>query len=391
MRRARVAVAAALGALACALGYAHLTRGRERTDNAQVEADVVPLRARVEGHVLRVGAAEDARVRKGDLIVELDPREYAARVKRAAAELDAARAEARAADQQASIAEAGARGGRATARALVSSRRAARSSADAEITVARAAIARAEAEARRTGLELGRARQMRALDVASQRELETAEAADEAARAAVISARAQLAAAEQLRREASSRVAEAEGELDQRAPVEERIEAARAAAALAHARVRIAEAELERAELSLEHTRILAPADGVVSRLSAREGQALPAGQVIAQLVPPRMYVVANFKETQAATLRSGQRAEVRLDAFPGRALGGRVESVSAGTGARFSLLPPDNASGNFVKIVQRVPVRVALTGVPEDLILLAGLSAEVTVFTAEAPGPPGR
>jgi membrane fusion protein (multidrug efflux system) len=117
-----------------------------------------------------------------------------------------------------------------------------------------------------------------------------------------------------------------------------------------------------------------------------REGQTLLAGQSVAQLVPVHTYVIANFKETQVGSMRSGQPVQVEVDAFPDRKLAGRVVSLGGGTGARFSLLPPDNATGNFVKVVQRVPVRIAWESLPADLPLRAGLSAEVTVFTRSEP-----
>ncbi|MDP9152446.1 MAG: efflux RND transporter periplasmic adaptor subunit, partial [Myxococcota bacterium] len=136
------------------------------------------------------------------------------------------------------------------------------------------------------------------------------------------------------------------------------------------------------AELQLSYTRIAAPADGALSRLALHEGQLVQPGQQVVLLVPDATYVVANFKETQIGAMRPGQRAELALDAFPGRTFEGKVESWSPGTGARFSLLPPDNAAGNFVKVVQRVPVKIAWQEVPPDVRLTAGLSAEVTVFT---------
>src|SRR5204862_6443617 len=124
-------------------------------------------------------------------------------------------------------------------------------------------------------------------------------------------------------------------------------------------------------------------ADGQASNLAAREGQLVSTGQPLIELVPATTYVVANFKETQLGHIRQGDQARIRVDAFPGHDLGGTVESLAGGTGASFSLLPPDNASGNFVKVVQRVPVRIALTdpAAVERLGLRAGLSADVTVF----------
>jgi membrane fusion protein (multidrug efflux system) len=385
-RDALVLVSLMVAVLAGIGGYALLTRGQETTDNAQLEADIVPLHARVSGQVLRVHVADNAHVRKGTVLVEVDPREYDVRVKEAEAELDSAKAQAQMADAQVTVAEAGARGGHSTARALVSSSTALLSSAEAQVSVARAALSRAEAEEHRAALEFVRARQLSDEQIASQAEFETMRAAHESAQAALAGARAQLVVAEQARQAALSRVAEAQGQLDQSAPVEAKIAAARGNAALAHARVKAAEAVLEQAQLMLEHTRILAPAEGQVSKLSVREGQQLSAGQPVAQLVPRQTYVIANFKETQVGRIRPGQRAEVTVDAFPGRKLVGQVESLSGGTGARFSLLPPDNASGNFVKVVQRVPIRITWVDPAEALPLQAGLSAEVTVFTDSPP-----
>src|SRR5207237_10470143 len=128
------------------------------------------------------------------------------------------------------------------------------------------------------------------------------------------------------------------------------------------------------------YRRLVAEEDGQVTRLTAREGQMVQPGQPLASLVPDRTYVVANFKETQIGSMKPGQPVEVKIDAYSGRKLEGKVESLAGGTGSRFSLLPPDNASGNFVKVVQRVPVRIAWVDPPKDLALRPGLSADVTV-----------
>jgi membrane fusion protein (multidrug efflux system) len=333
--------------------------------------------------VLHVNVADNARVKKGDVLLEIDPREYAVRLKQAEADLVSARAQAQASDAQVDVADASARGGRFTARAVVSTSTAAVSNAEAQMEVARAAVVRAETDAQRKALELERVQRLRKSEIAAQQELDDALAANQAAQASLVGARAQLAATEQARQVALSKVEEAQGQLDQSAPVAAKIAVARASAELAHARVTVAEAALEQVRLQLDFTRVLAPADGTVSKLTVREGQLLTAGQPVARLVPPQTYVIANFKETQVGHIRPGQRVQVRLDAFPGLSLTGQVESLSGGTGASFSLLPPDNASGNFVKVVQRVPVRISWKDPPRDLPLQAGLSAEVTVFTA--------
>jgi membrane fusion protein (multidrug efflux system) len=134
------------------------------------------------------------------------------------------------------------------------------------------------------------------------------------------------------------------------------------------------------AKLQLSYTKVTAPADGLASRLTVHAGQLVTIGQPVIQLVPTLTYLVANFKETQVGSMRPGQVAEIEVDAYGGRKFKGKVDSISGGTGASFSLLPADNATGNFVKEVQRVPVRIAWDNLPADVPMRAGLSADVTV-----------
>jgi membrane fusion protein (multidrug efflux system) len=258
------------------------------------------------------------------------------------------------------------------------------SGAEAQLAAARAAVARSEADVRKAELDLNRSKELRQAHAIPQERLDTALVASDAAQAALAQARAQVAFAEEAKRGAESRVGEARGRLSQSEPIAPQIAAAHAGADLARARVRAAEAALSLAKLQVSYTKILSPADGVASKLTAHEGQLLAAGQPVVELVPSGTYVVANFKETQLGKIRPGDRAEISLDAYPGRRLGGHVESISGGTGASFSLLPPDNASGNFVKVVQRVPMRIAWDQPPADLSLRAGLSAEVTVLVGD-------
>jgi membrane fusion protein (multidrug efflux system) len=361
-------------------GYALSTAGEESTDDAQVEADVVAVGARVGGQVLRAPVKENTFVKKGELLLEIDGADYQARVKQAQAELSTANAQAAQADAQVAVVEANARGGLSTARAVFSGSNVAVAGADAQIAAAKATVARAESDVRRTDLDLQRAKELRAANAVPQAQLDNAQAASDGAKAQLLAAQAQLSAAVEQRHQAESRVAEAKGRLDQSSPIDAQIAAAHASADLAHARVQSAEAALELAQNQLAYTRVVAPADGVVSKLAVHEGQLLQPGQSIAELVPQTTYVVANFKETQVGRIKPGQEVEIAIDAFSHRKLKGKVESLSGGTGARFSLLPPDNASGNFVKVVQRVPVRIAWAETPTDLVLRAGLSAEVTV-----------
>jgi membrane fusion protein, multidrug efflux system len=370
--------AVVLGALGL-VGWALLHANEEETDDAQVEADVVPLSARVGGQVLERAVQDNQRVKKGDLLFRLDDADYAARAEQAQAELETAQAQAVAADEQVRVVSATAKGGLASARALVSGSSLGVGNAEAQVAVARAGLERAKAEERKAALDLERARQLVEANAAPRERLDNAQAASDAAKAARAQAAAQVAATEEMARIAKARVEEARGRLDQSEPIEAQIAAAQASASLAHARIKVAQAALDLAKLQLSYTRVTAPEDGVVSKVSVQPGQWIQTGQAIASLVPGRTFVVANFKETQVGRMRAGQKATVRIDAFPGVVLEAKVESLSGGTGARFSLLPPDNATGNFVKVVQRVPVRIAFAR-PPDLPLQAGLSADVTV-----------
>jgi membrane fusion protein (multidrug efflux system) len=360
--------------------YHFATAGLEGTDDAQITADIVGLAARASGAVVRIAVHENQAVKKGDLLVELDPADYAARTQQAEAELATAEAQAQAADAQVEIVSATSKGSFETAQAVVSGSSVGVSSADAQIASARAALTRAQADARKAELDLQRARELRQARAVAQDRLDQVQTEYDTSRAALAQAEAQLRLAEETRRAATSRVSEARGRLSQSAPVKPQIAAAQAGAALAHARVRSAEAALALSRLQLSYTKVLAPMDGTASKITAREGQIVTAGQTLIELVPLESYVVANFKETQIGRMRPGQPAEIALDAFPGRKFEGRVESLAGGTGASFSLLPPDNATGNFVKVVQRVPVRIGWVKAPAELALRAGLSADVTV-----------
>jgi membrane fusion protein (multidrug efflux system) len=357
------------------------TANQEETDDAQIEADVVPIAARVSGQVLHVRVHENQQVHAGDVLFEIDPQEYQSRVAQAEAELEMQRAQSAAADAEVDVVNANARGGLRAARANVTTAVDAARSASAQIAAAQAGLARARAQASQTGTTLARIRALVAERAVAQAELDNAQAADDAARAAVMQAEAQLQNASASRAAASSSIGQAEGRLEQSAPVEVLLTQAHARADLAHARVRSAEAALALARLQLSYTTVSATTDGIVSRLGIREGQLVQPGQSAAMLVPNATYVVANFKETQIGRMHAGNNAEIHVDAFPGHTFHGVVESLSGGTGARFSLLPPDNASGNFVKVVQRVPVRIRWTDAPRELALRAGLSADVTVM----------
>ena len=380
-RRPFVVLAAVVGTVLAAVGvYTLATAGQEDTDDAQITSDVVPVATRVAGQVVAVRIEENQVVKKGDLLAEIDEADYAARVRQAEAELSSAQAQAKSADAQVQVVRASSRGGFASAQAAVSGSSVGVSSASAQVAAAHAAVARAEADFHKTQIDLDRAKQLRAAHAIPQDRLDAAQISYDGSQAALAQARAQLAFAQDARRSAETRVSEARGRLSQSAPVEPQIAVAEANAALAHARMQSAQATLDLARLQLSYTKIQAPVDGWASKLVAHAGQLSAVGQPVVSIVPTATYVVANFKETQVGHMKPGQRAVLTVDAYPGRKLEGRVESFSGGTGATFSLIPSDNATGNFVKLVQRIPVRIAWVNPPMDLDLRAGYSVDVTV-----------
>jgi membrane fusion protein (multidrug efflux system) len=369
-------------ALSAYIGFRVAVAGRESTDDAQVAADVVPLASRVAGMVVELPVTDNQPVKKGDLIALIDDADYQNRVAQAEAELAAANAQADAADAQAKIALSTSKGGLSSAKAALSGSTASVAGADAQIAAAQASVEKAQADASRADNDLKRAQQLRKDDAIPQAQVDSLSSAAAASHAAVAQAQAQLAAAREAKSGAQTRIAEAAGRVEQSAPVDAQNAAAAANAALAHARAKSAEAALAQAKLQLSYTKIVAPFDGHISKLGVHVGQLVAPSQVITNVLPASTYIVANFKETQVGQMRAGQTATVSVDALPGRTLHAKVESISYGTGAEFSLLPPDNASGNFVKVVQRVPVKLTWVDLPADAALQAGLSVDVTVDT---------
>lgn len=312
----------ALIALACVVvlagGYylvGYITHGRfiETTDDAYVKADTAAIAARVAGYVAKVHVRDNQSVKTGDVLVSIDD-----------------------ADFKASVAQA---------KAVSAAKTAALASADARlqlglklIEAAEAQVESAVADQKRAAGDLDRAKDLRATGSGSSQRYDSALADSRKADAAVASAMAALAAER------------------------EQLVVAETSRALAIADIDAANAALELAQLNLDHTLIRAPFDGVVGARSVQNGQYVRAGaQMMAVVQLSDVHVVANFKETQAGAMRRGQKVEIKVDAFPGVRLEGRIDSFSPATGSEFSLLPPENATGNFTKVVQRLPVKVVI------------------------------
>ncbi len=381
-RRPFAILGAVLGVTLLGVGiYLFITRNEESTDDAQVEADVIPVAPRVGGSVIKVQAQDNQRVKAGQVLFEIDPADYQARELEAEADYALAQAQAAASHAQQKIVEATANGGLTSAKASLSGSSVSVAAAKAQVDYAQASLVRAQADQHKASEDFRRAKALFEARAISQDTLDAAQAAFDSATAQLEGARSSLEASKEQFIGSRTRVTEAEGRLASAKPADAQIAAAQAQAQAADARVQSAQAALALAKLQLGYTQVTASVDGVVSRVKLQPGSLLQAGQAVMELVPDAVYIEANFKETQIGKMRMGQRVAVSVDAFPHRPMKGVVESLSGGTGARFSLLPPDNASGNFVKVVQRVPVRIKLTEVPKDVHLQAGLSVNVTVY----------
>jgi membrane fusion protein, multidrug efflux system len=394
----RLAAAAVLLLVIGAIGWLWFRPGREATDDAQVDARVTQIAARVGGTVVRVAVDDNRLVEHGAVLVELDPRDYQVAVDRARAELADAEASALAARSNVPITTATATSGITTARGGVSQAEAASAAADKEVEAARARLTATEARLReveanaaKAARDVERLRGLLAKDEISQQQFDATVAVSEAQNASTDSARSQVAEAEAGIRVAESRLAQsraaeqqAHAELRTAQTAPEQVAAIRARASSADAHVLQARATLAQAELNLQYTTIKAPIRGVVSKRGLNVGQVVQPGQPLLAIVAiDEVWVTANFKETQLQDMRPGQRATIGVDAYGGREFTGKVDSIAAATGARFSLLPPENATGNFVKVVQRVPVKIVLDpGQDPEHLLRPGMSVVPTVFT---------
>lgn len=372
-----VVVAGTLG------GYWFTQRGFETTDNAQVDAELVAIAPRVPGVVVKVNFEENQWVKEGDVLAELDDAQAKTRLEQAQANLDVAEANAAAAEADARVAEINARGNRSIAEASLHAANAGVSSSRDQIAEAEARVKATETAYNQATLERDRNEKLVKSGALGQAVLDQAIAAQDSASAQLSQARAHVKALQGAAVQASSKVQEASARAEQTHDVDVVVEQARAKARATKAQVGTAKAARDLAQLDLTYTKILAPRDGIVSKKNVSVGQTLSAGSPIVQLVPSRgVWITANLKETQLEKMRVGQPVSVHIDTFPSIKFRGELESLSAATGAKFALLPPDNASGNFTKVVQRVPVRVKLLDVPADIVLRPGMSAEVSIDT---------
>lgn len=397
-KRIRVAIGVVLIAVLGTTAWLWATAGRETTDDAQVDAHVTPIATRVGGMVLEVPIKENQQVEAGTVLVMIDPRDYRVALDKARAELATAEADAAAARVNVPItstATAGnvstARGGVEQAQAGIEGAQQAIEAATARLATAQARQREAEANAAKTAKDVERFKGLLAKDEISQQQYDAAVAAADAARAAVDSARSQaqeaqagISVAQSQLTQARAGAMQATAQLQTAQSGPQEVTAQRARAASADAKVMQQRAAVEQAELNVQYATLKAPLKGIVSKKTVEPGQIVQPGQPLMTLIPLEdVWVTANFKETQLKSMRPGQPAVIEVDAYDGREFKGHIESLAAATGSRFSLLPPENATGNFVKVVQRVPVRIAIDEKQDaSQLLRPGMSVTAKVYT---------
>lgn len=356
--------------------------GRESTDDAQIDAEVVPVPARTSGTVVKVLISDNQEVKAGDVIAELDPAYPQAKLAQAEAALASAKAAADAADSEVAVTEASAKGQKSVAEASLSGAAVSVKSTSQQIAENQASVAAAQVARDQAATDLEHAKALFASSAISKQALDNAQSAYDGANARLTEAKARLGVVQMSTAQAQAQVQEASGKLRQVSAVDAQIARARAEAEVAHAQVQTAQAARDLAALDLSYTKILAPRDGVASKKTIAVGQLVSVGQTVVMIVPKDVWVVANFKETQVGKMKVGQPADIDVDTYSGVTLHGEIESVSGATGSRFTLLPPDNATGNYTKIVQRIPVKIKLHDVPAGVDLHPGMSVDATVDT---------
>lgn len=347
----------------------HYYSVRESTDDAQIDGHINPISPRVTGTVLRVLHDDNEVVQAGNLLVELDPKDYEVAVDRARADLANAQANATAANVGVPLTQT-------TSSSQLIAADAGVKGAERDIESAKAKLNDAQANYAKTSADLKRMEQLIAKDEISHQQYDAAVAANNSAKAQVDAATSAIASAE-------SRAAQSQAQAEAVRTVPEQLKVIRARAGAASAEVQRAISALAQAELNLKYTKIVAPVTGVLSKRSVEPGQTVQAGQPLFSIVNlDDIWTTANFKETQLRDMKVGQSAKIKVDAY-GREFSGTVESIGGATGARFSLLPPENATGNYVKVVQRIPVRIRFDkGQDPNHQLRPGMSVEPVVYT---------
>jgi len=393
----RLAVIGFLILAAAGFAYWLHVRYRVSTDDAQVDGHIDYVSSRISGNLAEVLVENGNFVKAGQLLARIDPRDYQAKVDQARAALALAEGNSQAARETVPWTRATTGSGVSQAQSQLATAEAELNRAQtsytqastSEIAVARSNVASAQATYDRARADLERMRPLADKAEISRQQFDAYVAAERVAQAQLKAAQDRLAAAQQAAEtsqqavaSAKARVATANAAVSQARANERQVNISSAQAESAVAGIQQARANLAAAELQLSYTNIVSPSDGEVTRKTAEAGQYVQPGQALMMVVPLHLvWVTANFKETQLADVRPGQRAEVHVDMY-GKTVVGRVHSIAGATGARTSLLPPENATGNFVKVVQRIPVKIVFDKLPEGIVLRPGMNVDVTIIT---------
>ena len=379
--RIAVGVAAVVLLVAGVLIYRYVA-SYESTDDAEVDGHINSISTRISGHVVKLNVLDNQSVQTGALLVEIDPADYQVAYDRAKADFESAQAAAAAAGVDVPITSVNTSSQVSSTEADVGNARAGIAAAKQQLEAARAQLDQAVANNVKAQNDLVRYKQLIDKQEISQQQYDQAVAAAAAAAAAVNAARALADAAQSQVTQAQEkqRQAEANWRNAQTAPQQMRVIRSRAASALADAQRK--KADLDQAQLNLLYTKVIAPVPGVVSDRTVEVGQNVAPGQELMKIIPLNdVWITANFKETQLRGMKVGQPVTIDVDAN-GKSYKGKVDSIAGASGARFSLLPPENATGNYVKVVQRIPVKIVLDpGENKDQSLRPGMSVTPKVW----------
>lgn len=366
-------------AIGAALFYWHSTF-TEDTDDAQVDGDLYQVSARVAGQVIKVYVDDNQAVKAGDPIAEIDPKDFQVALEQAQANLASAEAAAIQANVNVPITSITSTTSISTTSSDVQSAQAAVAQAQKQVAAANARVEQAKANATKSDLDVERYKPLVEKDVISKQQFDAAVATAAANRASVLEAEATLIAQQEAVRQAQSKLLQSRStaaEASKNGPSQVKAQQARAEAAVAD--VKQAQARVDQAKLNLSYTHIVAPTTGIINKKNVHVGMNLSVGQDLLTIVPlTNLWVTANFKETQLESMHPGQKVTIEVDALGGRKFHGEIKQIGGATGSRLSLFPPENATGNYVKVVQRIPVRINFTNLDEenkDLVLRPGYS----------------
>ena len=355
----------------------------EDTDDAQVNGHLIQISSRIAGQAITVNVDENQAVKKGDVLVELDPKDFQVAVQQAEANLQSAEASYEAAKVNVPVTNISTGSTLSSAGADVHGSTAQIAQAERQLDAAKARVVQAQANATKSDADLERYRPLVEKDVISKQQFDAAVDAADANKAALVEAQANVVAAEDNVRVARDRLAQSEASLKNAQTAPQQVAIQKARADQAAAQVAQAQSQLEQAKLNLSYTKVIAPEDGIVTRKSIEINQNVSVGQNMMTLVSlDDIWITANFKETQLDHMRAGQPVVIEVDAYGGRKYDGKITQIGGATGSVLSLFPPENATGNYVKVVQRVPVRIDLTNPQQnaDHLLRPGLSVEPKV-----------